>query len=251
MYGPCLSPCACHTSLSYAAIPRIHHTTALAPEYSLPLPPPAPYLEPRVLGQPEAVSNCCHSVPPVGVSGHILVDRLQPNLQAGAAIGQHLCEVGREAEVGPSLDGQPNALGARLLAVPAEQQGREAVQRVVSEWAESRLACMGAAAWMCRMLLAGQHPFMLAWVALCRLMSWLPALHQPWSRRYSPPKAVKLSNAVRQGCNQLLLSSKAKQECTTSSSSAPQETLLHCPPFHTQKHPSPPDRLIYVLGCVA
>ena len=48
------------------------------------------YLEASVLGQAEAVSHSCHRMAPICVPGHILIDALQPNLQACASIGQHL-----------------------------------------------------------------------------------------------------------------------------------------------------------------
>lgn len=56
-------------------------------------------------------------MPSIRVPRHVLVYALHPHLQAGAAVGQHVCEVGRQAVVGPRLDGQADALGAALLRV--------------------------------------------------------------------------------------------------------------------------------------
>jgi hypothetical protein len=83
-----------------------------------------PHLEAGVLGEAEAVRHSRHGVAPVCVSGDILVGALHSNLEAGAAIGEHLAQVGGQAVVGPRLDGQPNALGGRLLAVPAPHARR-------------------------------------------------------------------------------------------------------------------------------
>ena len=50
----------------------------------------AGHLEPGVLGEAETGANRSHGVPAIGVSRHILIGALQADLQARAAICQHL-----------------------------------------------------------------------------------------------------------------------------------------------------------------
>lgn len=58
---------------------------------------------------------------PVGVPGHVLVDALDADLEAGAAVGQHGAEVRLQAVIRPRLDGDPHALGQAPLRVPAQK----------------------------------------------------------------------------------------------------------------------------------
>ena len=88
------------------------------PTPALPSAPQCAHLEPCVLGELEALAHCSHGVTAIGVACNVFVRALQPNLQAGAAIREHLGQVRHQAEVGARLDRLADALGARLLAVP-------------------------------------------------------------------------------------------------------------------------------------
>lgn len=56
---------------------------------------------------------------PVGVSGHVFIHTLDPYLQPGAAVTQHVTEVSLEAVVRTGLDGDSHTLGVTALRVPA------------------------------------------------------------------------------------------------------------------------------------
>ena len=72
------------------------------------------YLKSTILGELERVTDRCHGVASVGVSRHVLVDTLHADLNARAAIGEHLVQVGLQAVVRASLDGDADALGSVL-----------------------------------------------------------------------------------------------------------------------------------------
>lgn len=47
---------------------------------------------------------------PIGVPGHVLVDALHADLDARAAVAEHLAQVRLQAVVGPGLDGDADTL---------------------------------------------------------------------------------------------------------------------------------------------
>ena len=53
----------------------------------------------------------------VGIPCHVLVDGLDPDFQTGASVWQHVRQVSLQTVVRPGLDGDPDALGHRLLRV--------------------------------------------------------------------------------------------------------------------------------------
>ena len=57
------------------------------------------------LGETETLLDGLHSVPSVGIPGHVLIDALNPHLKPGAAITQHVLEVWSKAVVRPGLNG--------------------------------------------------------------------------------------------------------------------------------------------------
>ena len=59
---------------------------------------------------------------PVGISGHILIDTLHPNLQPCAAIGQHVTEMPLHAVIWSGLNSNSNALCEASLRIPIEQR---------------------------------------------------------------------------------------------------------------------------------
>lgn len=56
------------------------NTCILSDKQCLLLPAAKAHLEASVLGQPEAALDRCYCVAPVGVTRHILIDGLQPDL---------------------------------------------------------------------------------------------------------------------------------------------------------------------------
>ena len=53
----------------------------------------------------------------VGVARHVLVHRLHADLEARAAVVEHVAQVLLQTVVGPSLDGDADAFGLALLRV--------------------------------------------------------------------------------------------------------------------------------------
>lgn len=69
----------------------------------------------------ETLTTGATSTPsPVSVSRHVLVDTLDANLQARAAVVQHVAQVPLQAVVWPRLYGDAHTLGVTPLRVPAE-----------------------------------------------------------------------------------------------------------------------------------
>ena len=96
-------------------------------------------LESGVLGLLEALADGPDRVSAVGVAGHVLVDALHSDLQAGAAVGQHLREVALEAVVRPGLDRNPDALRLALLGISAEEKKEIQIER--THETEDYLSC--------------------------------------------------------------------------------------------------------------
>ncbi len=79
-------------------------------------------LEACVLCLLEALASGPDGVAAVGVPGHVLVDGLHSDLQAGAAICQHVAQVALQAVVGTGLDGDAYALCVAPLGVPERRE---------------------------------------------------------------------------------------------------------------------------------
>lgn len=70
----------------------------------------------------------------VGVTGNVLVSGLNADLQAGAAVIEHVVQMSRKAVVGARFDGDPNALDRTVFANSnrlLDAVGHGAAERIV------------------------------------------------------------------------------------------------------------------------
>lgn len=73
------------------------------------------------MGERKACARLFATVLPVGISGHVLIDTLHPNLQPCTAVGQHVTQMPLHAVIWSGLNSNPNALGEASLRIPVKQ----------------------------------------------------------------------------------------------------------------------------------
>ena len=74
-----------------------------------------------LVGEEESLCKITCTILPVGISGHILIDTLHPNLQPRAAVGQHVTEMPLHAVIWSGLNSNSNAFCEASLRISIEQ----------------------------------------------------------------------------------------------------------------------------------
>lgn len=87
----------------------------------------------RVLGKMEGLTNSLDGVSAIRVARYVFVYALYANLQTGAAVPEHLAQMGTQAVIWSSLDRDADTLGTSTLGVAVKVQDSGLISELILE----------------------------------------------------------------------------------------------------------------------